>query len=94
MVAGIWPLASLRNAEFMNNEVPGVHVPDRILERMATADTKEAARTEGIAIAQEMLTTLLPHIQGAQISAPFGRYQTAIEVARVLPDRPAPGEGP
>jgi homocysteine S-methyltransferase len=86
IIAGIWPLASYRNAEFMNNEVPGVHVPDPVLERMRRADTKEAARREGIAIAQEMLTALLPQIQGVQISAPFGRYQTAIDVAAVLPD--------
>jgi homocysteine S-methyltransferase len=85
IVAGIWPLASYRNAEFMNNEVPGVTVPDEILERMRRADTKVAARREGIAIAGEMLRALLPEIQGAQISAPFGRYQTAIDVASVLP---------
>jgi homocysteine S-methyltransferase len=85
IVAGIWPLASYRNAEFMNNEVPGVHVTDEIMARMKKADTKEAARNEGIAIAQEMLATLLPHIAGAQISAPFGRYQTAIEVAKAIP---------
>jgi len=82
ILAGIWPLASYRNAEFMNNEVPGVHVPKEVLERMRRADTKEAARREGIAIAQEMLLALLTEIQGAQIAAPFGRWQTAIEVAR------------
>ena len=85
VLAGIWPLASFRNAEFMNNEVPGVDVPDAILERMRGADTREAARAEGIAIAQEMLLELLPHIHGVQISAPFARYQTAIDVAEVIP---------
>jgi homocysteine S-methyltransferase len=85
IIAGIWPLASYRNAEFMNNEVPGVHVPDSILDRMRKTDTKESARAEGIAIAQEMLEALLPHLAGAQISAPFGRYSTAIEVTRAIP---------
>lgn len=85
ILAGIWPLASYRNAEFMNNEVPGVRVPDRIMDRMSRADTREAARREGTAIAREMLDTLLPHVQGAQISAPFGRVNTAIEVAEVIP---------
>ncbi len=85
IVAGIWPLASFRNAEFMNNEVPGVEVPDSVLERMARADTKEAARAEGIAIAQDMLLALLPDIQGVQVAAPFGRYSTAIEVVSALP---------
>jgi homocysteine S-methyltransferase len=85
MIAGVWPLTSYRNAEFMNNEVPGVSVPDVILERMRRADTKDRARIEGVAIAQEALQALLPHVQGAQISAPFGRYQTALEVAGVIP---------
>jgi homocysteine S-methyltransferase len=85
LIAGVWPLASYRNAEFMNNEVPGVHVPDAILERMRRADTKDRARIEGVAIAREALEALLPHVQGAQISAPFGRYQTALEVAQAIP---------
>jgi homocysteine S-methyltransferase len=85
ILAGIWPLASYRNAEFMNNEVPGVHVPESILQRMQKTETGEAARNEGIAIAREMLTALLPHIQGAQIAAPFGRYRTAVEVAQAVP---------
>lgn len=86
ILAGIWPLASFRNAEFMNNEVPGVHVPDPILQRMQKTGTGEAAREEGIAIAREMLEALLPHIQGVQIAAPFGRYRTAVEVARAVPE--------
>jgi homocysteine S-methyltransferase len=85
VIAGVWPLASFRNAEFMNNEVPGVDVPDWILERMRRADTKDRARIEGIAIARETLQALLPHVQGAQISAPFGRYQTALEVSQAIP---------
>jgi homocysteine S-methyltransferase len=85
VIAGVWPLTSYRNAEFMNNEVPGVSVPDAVLERMRRADTKDRARIEGVAIAQEALQALLPHVQGAQISAPFGRYQTALEVAQVIP---------
>jgi homocysteine S-methyltransferase len=107
VIAGIWPLTSYRNAEFMNNEVPGVSVPEAILERMRRADTKDGARIEGVAIAQEALGALLAHIQGAQISAPFGRYQTALEVAQVIPQerlttsgisrgaqRPSPGGTP
>ncbi len=85
VLAGIWPLASFRNAEFMNNEVPGVHVPEPVLKRMQAAETREQARAEGIAIAREMLAQLLPSIQGAQIAAPFGRYKTAIEVAAAVP---------
>ena len=54
VIAGIWPLTSVRNAEFMKNELR-VSVPDSILERMARAQTPEAARAEGVAIAREML---------------------------------------
>ena len=85
VIAGLWPLASFRNAEFMNNEVPGVSVPASILERMRAADTKEKARAEGIAIARESLAVLLDHVQGVQISAPFGRIATALEVADAIP---------
>jgi len=85
VIAGIWPLASYRNAEFMNNEVPGVSVPDAILDRMRRADTKDRARVEGVAIAREALSALLPYVQGVQISAPFGRYQTALDVAQAIP---------
>ena len=85
VIAGIWPLVSYRNAEFMNNEVPGVNVPPAILERMRGAETRDVARRVGTEIAREMLEQLLPHIQGVQIAAPFGRVQTAIDVAEVIP---------
>ncbi|NLH50902.1 MAG: bifunctional homocysteine S-methyltransferase/methylenetetrahydrofolate reductase [Myxococcales bacterium] len=81
IIAGIWPLASLRNAEFLNNEVPGVTVPAWILKRMAAASaSKEAARAEGIAIARELRDQIRPHIAGIQVSAPFGNVQTALAV--------------
>jgi homocysteine S-methyltransferase len=80
LIAGIWPLASYRNAEFMRNEVPGVVVPDPIMERMAAARTKEAQRLEGIAIACESVKKLRDHVQGIQVSAPFGNVASAIAV--------------
>jgi 5,10-methylenetetrahydrofolate reductase len=83
VVAGIWPLVSVRNAEFMKNELR-VSVPDSILERMARAQTPEAARAEGVAIAREMLLAVRHAVQGAQISAPQGRYSSAVDVLEVL----------
>ncbi len=83
VVAGIWPLVSVRNAEFMKNELR-VSVPDSILERMARAQTPEAARAEGIAIAREMLIAARQMVQGAQISAPMGRYSSAVDVLEAL----------
>jgi methionine synthase I (cobalamin-dependent)/5,10-methylenetetrahydrofolate reductase len=83
VIAGIWPLVSVRNAEFMKNELR-VSVPDSIVERMAKAQTPEAARQEGIAIAREMLLAVRSTVQGAQISAPQGRYSSAVDVLEAL----------
>lgn len=83
VIAGIWPLVSARNAEFMKNELR-VSVPDSILERMTRAPSPEAAREEGIAIAREMLSAVRHMVQGAQISAPQGRYSSAVDVLEAL----------
>jgi methionine synthase I (cobalamin-dependent)/5,10-methylenetetrahydrofolate reductase len=83
VVAGIWPLVSARNAEFMKNELR-VSVPDEILNRMTGATSPEAAREEGVAIAREMLRAVRDRVQGAQISAPQGRYTTAVDVLEAL----------
>ena len=82
VVAGIWPLVSLRNAEFLANEVPGVTVPKPTIERMraASAESKERGVAEGIAIAKDMLARVRPLVQGAQVSAPFGKVELALEV--------------
>src|SRR5437016_4422804 len=82
VLAGIWPLVSVRNAEFMKNELR-VSVPDPIIERMARAANPEAARAEGIQIAREMLQQVHELVQGAQVSAPLGRYSSAIEVLEI-----------
>jgi methionine synthase I (cobalamin-dependent)/5,10-methylenetetrahydrofolate reductase len=87
VIAGIWPLVSVRNAEFMKNELR-VSVPDSILERMAKATTPEAAREEGVSIAREMLIAVRGMVQGAQISAPSGRYTSAADVLEALGTSP------
>jgi methionine synthase I (cobalamin-dependent)/5,10-methylenetetrahydrofolate reductase len=85
VIAGIWPLTSLRNAEFMKNDLR-VSMPEEIMLRMAQTDSPDAARREGLLIAQEMLAAVRPLVQGVQVSAPFGRYEVAAEViASVLP---------
>jgi len=82
IVAGIWPLVSLRNAEFLANEVPGVNVPDEVLQRMrkATDQGKEAALAAGVAIAREMFARVKGMVRGVQVSAPFGKVEVALEV--------------
>ena len=86
IIAGIWPLTSYRNAEFMVNELR-VPVPEAYMERMRNAETVEAARAEGIAIAREMVQRVRPLVAGVQLSAPFGRYQMAIDVAEAIGPR-------
>jgi methionine synthase I (cobalamin-dependent)/5,10-methylenetetrahydrofolate reductase len=86
VIAGIWPLTSLRNAEFLANEVPGVEVPAAILERMRKAQEhgSAAARAEGVAIASEMVEAVKDLVQGVQVSAPAGRIGAALEVLTSL----------
>ncbi len=83
VVAGIWPLTNTRNAEFMKNELR-VSIPDEIFTRMAKATTADTARAEGVAIARDMLAAVRHMVQGAQISAPFGRYSSAVDVLEAL----------
>jgi methionine synthase I (cobalamin-dependent)/5,10-methylenetetrahydrofolate reductase len=87
IVAGIWPLVSARNAEFMANEVPGVVVPPEIVQRMQRASERgsEFALQEGIAIAREMYDRVRNHVQGLQVSAPFGRVAFALQVFEGIP---------
>jgi homocysteine S-methyltransferase len=80
IIAGVWPLVSFKNAEFMRNEVPGVEVPDSVMERMSRCKTREEGIAEGIRIASEICRTIEPYIQGYQVSAPFGRVELALKV--------------
>jgi homocysteine S-methyltransferase len=73
LICGIWPLVSYRNAEFMNNEVPGASVPGEILERMRKTTTKEEGFAEGVAIARETFAHVRGSVAGIQLSAPMGR---------------------
>ena len=86
VICGIWPLTSLRNAEFMVNELR-VPVPAHFIERMQRVDNAEKAREEGVAIAREMVTHVRTMCQGVQLSAPFGRYQMALDVAEAIGPR-------
>ena len=80
VVAGVWPLVSFRNAEFMNNEVPGVVVPPSILERMSRCTTREDGIKMGVEITREICEIITDRVAGFQVSAPFGRVTTAVEV--------------
>jgi methionine synthase / methylenetetrahydrofolate reductase(NADPH) len=77
VLAGIWPLASYRNASFMRNEVPGVVVPDSIMERMASVESREDQLAMGVQIAREAVARIRDRVAGIQVSAPLGRIETA-----------------
>jgi methionine synthase / methylenetetrahydrofolate reductase(NADPH) len=80
VIAGIWPLISFRNASFMRNEVPGVVVPDAVMERMAAAEGREAQLAVGIEIARESVARVRDRVAGIQVSSPLGKIETALAV--------------
>lgn len=82
ILAGVWPLVSVRNAEFMNNEVPGAKVPDKIMNRMRATQTKEEAHELGIEIARETIREIRDVIAGVQVSMPFGNMKYPLEVLK------------
>jgi len=84
IIAGIWPLASYRNALFMRNEVPGVEVPDSILERMSSITSREDQLKMGVQIAREAVDHVRDRVAGIQVSAPFGKIATALAVIETL----------
>jgi homocysteine S-methyltransferase len=95
VLAGIWPLTSLRSAEFLANEVPGVMVPEAVIERMRRAQTRgsDAAREEGVAFARETLEAVLDQVQGVHLSAPGGDVGAAFRVLEGLVRPESRGRG-
>jgi methionine synthase I (cobalamin-dependent)/5,10-methylenetetrahydrofolate reductase len=78
VLLGILPLRSLRHAQFLHHEVPGITVPENIFERLERAG--EDSANEGIAISKELLVGLHHLIGGAYFIPPFGRYQVVTEI--------------
>jgi len=86
ILAGIWPLVSIRNAEFMNNEVPGASVPEPIMKKFYATRSRDEARELGIQIARDAMQELRPLIAGVQISMPFGNLAYPLQVLEdILP---------
>ena len=83
VIAGIRPLASFRDVEYVVNELR-VPVPEPYIERMRRAENAESARAEGIAIAREIIQHVRPLVAGIQLSMPFEQHQTAIEIAQAI----------
>ncbi len=93
IVAGVWPLQSLKNAEFLQNEVPGVTIPDEVMEMMQAAGSKEKEREIGMEVAKKQIAEILPRVRGLQISAPFGRVKPAVELMNYTQGLLEKGEG-
>lgn len=91
-LVGIMPLVSLKNAEFLHNEVPGMQVPAVILDRLRNAGDRDAQREVGIQCAQEALREVMnhPRIAGTYVYPPFGSYKAVLRVVEVLKDRAGP----
>jgi homocysteine S-methyltransferase len=85
LLCAIWPLTSYRNAEFVNNEVPGAGVPADIMERMRRTTTREEGLAEGVRIAHETLRRVRNEVAGVQIAAPLGRIEGVVAI--LDPDR-------
>jgi homocysteine S-methyltransferase len=84
VLASVVPLESLRHAEFMANEVPGVSVSAAVVERMRRAEAAGRAASEGLAIASEIVSEVRPHVQGIQISTAAGAIESALGVMKAL----------
>lgn len=98
VLVGLLPLASLQNALFLHNEVPGMQVPRPILERMEKVEKGPASLMEGVRIAQDALDEVKQDVVGAYIMPPFGRYEAAVKILEIVgyempaSARPFPGE--
>ena len=84
IIASVIPLESLRHAEFMANEVPGVRVPATVVDRMRRAEAAGRAAAEGITIARETAAAIRPRVQGLQISTSAGAVESALSVMEAV----------
>ena len=82
ILPGVMPLVSDGNTEFLHNEVPGFVVPDEIRARMARAGRGRKARREGVAIAREIIESVLTYFNGLYLITPFNRYPMTVELTK------------
>lgn len=87
VLMGVMPLYSVKHAQFLHNEVPGISIPLAIFKRLE--DAGENAAQEGVRIAQELMAQLRPYVQGAYVIPSYGRYHLAAEVVNAIAALPA-----
>jgi len=78
ILVGVLPLRSVRQADYLHNEVPGISVPPGLRERLVQAG--DHAEELGIDLAVEFLEAARGHVQGAYVIPPLGRYDLAARV--------------
>ncbi len=78
ILIGILPLQSFRHAEFLHNEVPGIHVPDWIRQRMHDAGNE--GQKVGVELARDLLAQCRAHANGVYLMPSFGRYENCLDV--------------
>lgn len=84
VLAGIMPMVSYRNACFMKNEVPGMSIPDVLVERFSPDMTREQAEDVGIEIAVELAQKVIPYTDGLYFITPFNRANVIKRVIEKL----------
>jgi homocysteine S-methyltransferase len=83
---GVLPLVSSRNAEFLAHEVPGISIPEGILDRLRKTPP-EKQKEEGIAIARELIEGAMPFASGFYLMPPFGAVDAAAALVRFIRER-------
>ena len=78
ILIGIWPLNSYKQALRLNNEVPGIIIPELLLRSLEAAGT--AARDHGFAVAKEMLAWARSELAGAYLIPPFKRTEEILDI--------------
>ncbi len=84
VIAGIMPLVSYKNAIFLNNEVPGIQIPEHVVARFYKEMSREEAEAEGIRIALEIAAEIRPNVDGFYMIIPFSRTQMVLDILSTL----------
>lgn len=78
VLVGLWPLTSYKQALRLNNEVPGIVIPEATLKELESAGS--AARDRGFVLARRMLDWARTELPGAYLIPPFKRYEEVLEL--------------
>lgn len=84
ILVGIMPLVSFRNASFLSNEVPGINIPQEIIERFQPTMTREEGAAVGTEIAAELAQIYKPYADGFYFMTPFNRAEIVCDVIKSL----------